>query len=228
MSKRIMLVEDDRVIAKLLIDNLSFEGFTVKWAERGEQAMRVAREFEPDLILLDLMLPHRFDGLQLCRAFSQGAQRIPVIVVSARTQKDERIAGLTLGADDYVTKPFALDELLARINAVLRRTTPRIRELSFGDVKVDFVRLRAWRGREELVMTDREFAILRYLAERAGVIVSRDELLRAIWGYASAPLTRTVDNFIFRLRHKIEVDPKHPRYIRTVYGDGYRLTLESR
>jgi two-component system, OmpR family, alkaline phosphatase synthesis response regulator PhoP len=226
MSKRILLVEDDRSIAKLLLHNLSFEGFTVEWSERGEDAIQVARAFKPDLVLLDVMLPQGFDGLQLCRALSQGTERVPVIVVSARGEKDDRILGLTLGADDYVTKPFALDELLARINAVLRRSTPRLRQVSFGDVIIDFVGLRAWRGKEELVMTDREFDILRYLAERAGAIVSRDELLRAIWGYADTPLTRTVDNFVFRLRHKLEADPKHPRYIRTVYGDGYRLTID--
>jgi DNA-binding response OmpR family regulator len=226
MSKRILLVEDDRAIASLLMHNLTYEGFTVEWAERGEDALRSVRKFQPDLVLLDLMLPQGFDGLQLCRALSQGTQRVPVIVVSARGQKDDRIKGLTLGADDYVAKPFALDELLARVNAVLRRAAPRIRELTIGGVRVDFVRLQAWRGHEELVLTDREFDILRYLAERAGTIVSRDELLRAIWGYADMPLTRTVDNFVFRLRHKLEADPRHPKYIRTVYGDGYRLTLD--
>jgi DNA-binding response OmpR family regulator len=131
-----------------------------------------------------------------------------------------------MGADDYVVKPFALDELLARVNAVLRRTTRRLDQLKLGDTIVDFRQLRAFKGRRALELTDREFEILRHLAERAGGIVTREELLRLVWGYSNAPLTRTVDNFVFRLRRKIERDPHHPQYIRTAYGDGYRLTLE--
>jgi DNA-binding response OmpR family regulator len=227
MSKRILVVEDDPVIARLLQDNLTFEGFAVSACNRGEKALSAAKEFQPDLVLLDLMLPQGFDGLQLCRAFAQGATRVPVIVLSAKGTKEDRVSGLTLGADDYVAKPFALDELLARINAVLRRATPRIRELTLGETTINFVELRAEKQGRELVLTDREFDILRYLAERTGTIVGRDELLRAVWGYSDAPLTRSVDNFIFRLRHKIEADPKHPQFIRTVYGDGYRLTLKT-
>ena len=129
------------------------------------------------------------------------------------------------GADDYVTKPFAFDELLARIHAVLRRTIVRLDELRLGDIVIDFRRLRAFTGNNALILTDKEFEILRYLAERAGKIVSRDELLHLVWGYESTPVTRTVDNFIFRLRQKIEIDPRHPQFIHTVYGDGYRLTV---
>jgi two-component system response regulator VicR len=146
-----------------------------------------------------------------------------VIILSARGQKEDRIRGLTLGADDYVTKPFALDELLARVHAVLRRTKPRIDQLTLGNTVIDFRRLRAYCGAKPVELTDREFEILRCLAERAGSVVTRDELLHLVWGYANAPLTRTVDNFIFRLRHKLERDPKHPAFIRKAYGDGYRL-----
>jgi DNA-binding response OmpR family regulator len=224
MTKRILVIEDDTSIARLLRDNLAFEGFVVAWSETGDDAIEVSRQFAPDLVLLDLMLPRHVDGLELCRQFTQGPNRIPVIIVSALGEKEDRIRGLTLGADDYVVKPFALDELLARIKAVLRRTTPRVDELKLGDTTIDFARLRAFIGTRELVLTDREFEIMRCLAERAGTIVSRDELLRIVWGYSDAPLTRTVDNFIFRLRHKIEPDPHHPRYIRTAYGGGYRLT----
>lgn len=225
MTKRILLVEDDRAIARLLRDNLTFEGFAVAWCETGDDAIQVSREVGADLVLLDLMLPRNVDGMELCRRFATGLNRIPVIIVSARGQKEDRVRGLTLGADDYVVKPFALDELLARINAVLRRTTPRVDVLTLGDTVIDFVRLCAHAGKDELVLSDREFDILRCLAERAGAVVTRDELLRIVWGYAEAPLTRTVDNFIFRLRHKIEPDPRHPRYLRTAYGDGYRLMV---
>lgn len=225
MTKRILLVEDDKALARLLRDNLAYEGFEVQWSERGETVAQLAAEFNPNLFLLDLMLPSGFDGLEICRHVAQSHARVPVIILSARAQKEDRVRGLMLGADDYIVKPFALDELLARIHAVLRRSTPRLGQVRLGDTVVDFVRLKAQKSGAELVMTDREYEILRCLVERAGTIVSRDELLRVVWGYTSAPLTRTVDNFIFRLRHKLEPDPRHPIYIRTAYGDGYRLTL---
>jgi DNA-binding response OmpR family regulator len=169
------------------------------------------------------MLPPGIDAYDLCRSFSD-VQGKAVIIISARGQKEERVRGLRLGADDYIVKPFALDELLARIQAVLRRTTPRPDTLKLGDVEVDFRRLRATRQNRELSLTDREFEILRHLAGREGRLVTRTELLQLVWGYKEAPLTRTVDSFIFRLRRKIEPDPHHPRYIRTAHGDGYRLT----
>jgi DNA-binding response OmpR family regulator len=225
MTKRILLVEDDKAIARLLRDNLTYEGFVVAWSELGSDAWKMSKQFLPDLVLLDLMLPNNVDGIELCEKFSREPDRIPVIIVSARGQKEDRVRGLTLGADDYVVKPFALDELLARINAVLRRSTPRVNELTLGETTIDFLRLKATIGRRELVLTDREFEILRCLAERSGSVVTRDELLRLVWGYSDAPLTRTVDNFVFRLRHKIEPDPHHPKYIRTAYGDGYRLVV---
>jgi DNA-binding response OmpR family regulator len=226
MTKRVLIVEDDKAIARLLRDNLQYEGFAVEWSETGQDALQKAKHFAPDLVLLDLMLPHGTDGFELCRALTHGRDHIPVIILTARGQKEDRIRGLTLGADDYIVKPFALDELLARINAVLRRTKPRMEQLKLGETTIDFRRLRAFKGKHELVLTDREFEILRHLADRAGGVVSREELLRLVWGYSDAPLTRTVDNFVFRLRRKIERDPHHPQYIRTAYGDGYRLTLE--
>jgi DNA-binding response OmpR family regulator len=226
MSKRILLVEDDKAIAKVLTDTLEFEGFKVAHSATGSDARQIARQFLPDLVLLDLMLPKGLDGLELCRAFANDPTHVPVIVMTAKGEKEDRVRGLTVGADDYVVKPFALDELLARIKAVLRRTTARLESLTLGKTKIDFRTLRAVSGNKELVMTDREFEVLRCLAEKAGTVVSRDELLQTVWGYADAPLTRTVDNFIFRLRHKLERDPRHPRYIRTAYGTGYRLVLD--
>ena len=192
--------------------------------DSGRDALAVVKRFTPDL-LLDIMLPHGPDGFDICRALNEGPHRIPVIILSARGQKEDRIRGLTLGADDHATKPFALDELLARVHAVLRRTTPRIDQLTLGSTVIDFRRLRASCGAKPVELTDREFEILRRLAERAGSIVTRDELLHLVWGYADAPLTRTVDNSILRLRHKLEPDPRHPIYIRKAYGDGYRLTI---
>jgi len=226
MGKRVLLIEDDHAIARLLRDNLVFDGFVVEWLDTGRDALARAKQFAPDLVLLDLMLPGHADGFQLVQSFSQGADRTPVIVITARGEKQDRIRGLTLGADDYVCKPFALDELLARIHAVLRRSKPPMEHLTIGETTIDFQRLRAVRAGKEVSFTDREFEVLRHLAERAGSIVSRDELLHLVWRYPETPMTRTVDNFIFRLRHKIEPDPHHPRYIKTAYGDGYRLMIE--
>jgi DNA-binding response OmpR family regulator len=225
MTKRILLIEDDHAIARVLCDNLVFERFAVEWSADGRNAAALAKAFAPDLILLDLMLPKGVDGFELCRTLTLGPNRTPVIIITARGQKEDRVRGLTLGADDYVVKPFALEELLARIHAVLRRSKPPIERLTLGRIVIDFKQLRAFSGTQELAMTDREFEILRHLVERAGSVVTRDELLHLVWGYADAPLTRTVDNFISRLRQKIEPDPHHPQYIRTAYGDGYRLTI---
>jgi two-component system alkaline phosphatase synthesis response regulator PhoP len=225
MNKRILLIEDDRAIGRLMQGNLQFEGFDVEWCETGGQAEEKVRQFSPHLVLLDLMLPTGVDGLEICRALTESRERTPVIILTAKDQQADKVRGLMAGADDYVTKPFAFDELLARIHAVLRRTTARLDELRLGETVIDFRRLRAFTGTQALILTDKEFEILRYLAERAGKIVSRDELLHLVWGYESPPVTRTVDNFIFRLRQKIERDPRHPQFIHTVYGDGYRLTI---
>ena len=222
-TKRILIIEDDKAIARLLTDNLEYEGFRVETCESGLDALAVVKRFTPDLLLLDVMLPHGPDGFEICRALNDGPGRTPVIILSARGHKEDRIRGLTLGADDYVTKPFALDELLARVHAVLRRTKPPIDQLKLGNTVIDFRRLRAYCGTKPVELTDREFEILRCLADRAGNVVTRDELLHLVWGYSDAPLTRTVDNFILRLRHKLEPDPRRPTYIRKAYGDGYRL-----
>jgi DNA-binding response OmpR family regulator len=223
MTKRVLIVEDDKSIARLLRDNLEYEGFSVEWAANGHEALEKAQQHPPDLVLLDLMLPPGIDAYELCRTFSE-AHGKAVIIITARGQKEERIRGLRLGADDYIVKPFALDELLARVHAVLRRTSPPPDVLRLGDVEIDFRRLRAMKAGRELTLTDREFEILRHLAGRDGRLVTRTELLQLVWGYKEAPITRTVDSFIFRLRRKIEPDPHHPRYIRTAHGDGYRLT----
>ena len=235
MTKRLLLIEDDDAIGRLLRDNLQREGYEVSWCLNGPDGVEQFKEFMPDLVILDLMLPGGMNGFEVCqfigrRSLAQGRVQTPVIIVTARDEQTDRVRGLNVGADDYVVKPFDVAELLARIRAVLRRTRrtkPPIGKLKLGNTVIDFLRLRASRGKKELVLTDREFEVLRYLAERAGGVVTRDELLSLVWGYQRIPLTRTVDNFIFRLRQKIEPDPHKPTYIRTCYGDGYRLTGET-
>lgn len=220
---RIMVVEDDRSIAHVLQDGLIFEGFSVECIHDGREALRGVDRFLPHLILLDLTLPG-VDGLELCRAFTMRQERPSIIMLTARSQNDDKVLGLRLGADDYVTKPFAFNELLARVQAVLRRAHPFVDELRLdADTVIDFRRSIVARNDGVLNISDREFELLRCLAERAGKTVTREELLRIVWGYADMPLTRLVDNAIVRLRRKIERDPHHPRLIRTVHGDGYTL-----
>jgi DNA-binding response OmpR family regulator len=222
MKKRILVVEDDAALARVVGDNLVFEGFEVAFVADGDLAVSRARAFGPDLVLLDLMLPGR-SGFDLFEALHQSG-RTPVIVLTARGEKVDKLRGLNLGADDYITKPFDLEELLARIHAVLRRTRPAVERLELDAVSVDFQARIARRGSRTLHLTHREFELLRYLAERPGRVVYRDELLREVWGYPETPLTRSVDHAIARLRKKIERDARHPRFIHTVHGDGYRLT----
>ena len=226
MKKRVLVVEDDPVLTRVLRDNLTFEGFDVQSVSDGSLAQSVAKEFAPDLVLLDVNLPGQ-SGFELCEAWRQRSQ-VPIILLTAMGQKGDKIRGLQLGADDYVTKPFDLEELLARIHAVLRRTRSFGNRLVLGDVTVDFAARTAMRGETELDLTHRDLEILRYLASRPHTIVSRDELLRAVWGYPDTAATRAVDHAIARLRKKIEEKPHKPRYIHTVHGDGYYLSPDGR
>jgi DNA-binding response OmpR family regulator len=223
MKRRILVVEDDASLARLLCDNLLYEGFEVSLAADGHRALKEHETFRPDLVVLDLTLPG-LDGLEVCRRLNRAQSRTGIIVLTARTQKEDKVHGLRLGADDYITKPFALDELLARIDAVLRRLQPADDNLVLGSLRIDFKRYAAERNNEKVPFSQREFEVLRYMGARAGKVVSRDELLRNVWGFQNIPLTRSVDNLIARLRWKIEPDPENPCYIHTVYGDGYRLT----
>ena len=222
MNQRILIVEDDPAITRMVRDNLIYEGYQVECVSNGDLALNEVHSFAPDLVLLDLMLPG-LNGFEICRAISEAPTRIPVIILSARSQSADKIHGFDVGADDYVTKPFGLDELLARIHAVLRRTNSAPDRLELGEVHVDFAAMQATKGKESLTLTPREFEVLRLLSSHRDKVVSREQLLRSVWGYGEVPLTRAVDNFIARLRSKIEVDPRHPRYLQTVYGDGYRL-----
>jgi two-component system alkaline phosphatase synthesis response regulator PhoP len=222
MKKRILIVEDDAPLARVLRDNLTFDGFDVTWADDGDAALDKARAVPPDLIVLDLMLPSS-DGFDLCSLLRQGGHT-PIIILTGLSQKADKLRGLNLGADDYITKPFDLEEFLARVRAVLRRARPSIETLTLGEVTVDFRARRATTPRGLLHLTYREFELLQYLAERQERAVYRGELLHEVWGYANAPTTRSVDHAIARLRKKIEPDPRHPTFIHTVHGDGYYLS----
>jgi DNA-binding response OmpR family regulator len=225
MKKRILIVEDDAALAQVVCDILVFEGFDVELVTDGSVAIDRAREFMPDLVLLDLTLPGR-NGFDLCEVIRRGG-RAGVIILTARGRKADKVHGLGLGADDYVTKPFDVDELLARIRAVIRRTRSGVDHLTLGAVFIDFVALRASDGIRALHLTRREFDLLHYLAERSDRVVYRDELLREVWGYPELPNTRSVDHAIARLRKKVEADPHNPRFVHTVHGDGYQLRVPS-
>jgi two-component system response regulator VicR len=223
MPARILIVEDDPIFRSVMRDNLIFEGYRVDAVADGNAALAHVRSFSPDLVVLDLTLPD-WDGLDLCPLLHQGG-KIPIIILSARGQKVDKIRGLKLGADDYITKPTDLDELLARIRVVLRRSRPTIDRLQVGRLLIDFRASTASSGSASVRLTHREFELLRYLAERRDKVVHRDELLREVWGYLDATVTtRSVDQTIARLRKKIEPDPRRPEFIRTVHGDGYCLS----
>jgi two-component system response regulator VicR len=226
IKKRILVVEDDRALAKVLRDNLTFDGFDVEWVANGNLAVTRVNALNPDLVVLDITLPGR-SGFDICTELRQRG-RVPILMLTARSQKADKLKGLDLGADDYVTKPFDLEEFLARVRAVLRRTRPSSDALTMGTITVDFVSQAASRGDRLLHLTHREFEILQYLAERPGQVVERSVLLREVWGYKQAPFTRLVDNAIARLRKKLEPDLHQPQFIHTVRGDGYALTPEGR
>jgi DNA-binding response OmpR family regulator len=226
---RILVVEDDPAILRGVADNLKFEGYEVRTATDGETAYRMCGSEPPNLIVLDLMLP-RMSGLELCRKLRSEGVQIPILMLTAKSEESDRVLGLDLGADDYVTKPFSLRELLARIRALLRRAQPGEPlpvELRFGNVEIDFLRFEVRRNGKSVEMTRKEFAVLRLLASRAGRAVTRDELLNEVWGYEAYPVSRTVDNHVAGLRAKLERDPTNPQYIRTVHGIGYKFVNET-
>jgi DNA-binding response OmpR family regulator len=222
---RILVVEDDPAILRGVSDNLRLESYEVVTAADGEAGDRLAHEARPDLIVLDLMLPKR-SGYELCRKLRSEGLTTPVLMLTARGEEADRILGLDLGADDYVTKPFSVRELLARIRALLRRAhppRPLPDELQFGDVEVDFRSYEAKKGGAPVDLTPKEFQLLRLLAARAGEVVSRGELLEDVWGYDTLPNTRTVDNHVASLRAKLEPDTPESRHIQTVHGVGYKF-----
>jgi len=220
---RLLIVEDDEGIALGLEDDLRMEGYDVVVARDGEQAVRVAAEQSFDLIILDLMLPKK-DGYQVCRELRRAGLRTPIIMLTARAQDAEKVLGLELGADDYMTKPFNPMELRARVKAVLRRAKGEsLPTYRFGDVDVDFRRCEATRGGVPVDLSTIEFKLLTAFIERRGAVLSRDHLLSAVWGHDVHVTDRAVDNHIVGLRRKIEADPAEPRFIVSVRGMGYRF-----
>lgn len=222
---RILIVEDDPAILRGLADNLTYEGYEVLTATDGETGFSIQQGKKPDLIVLDLMLP-RMSGLEFCRKLRDKGVATPLLMLTARSEEADRIVGLDLGADDYVTKPFSVRELMARVRALLRRSQAATRQpaqLKFHDVEVDFRRYAAKRKGKAVDMTRKEFATLRFLASRSGEVVTRDELLNEVWGYETYPISRTVDNHIAALRAKLESVPSRPRHIQTVHGVGYKF-----
>jgi DNA-binding response OmpR family regulator len=228
--KRILIIEDDVAILRGLKDNLEYESYEVLTATDGEQGYGLIQEKKPDLIILDLMLP-KMSGYELCRKVRDEGLTTPILMLTARGEEMDRVVGLDLGADDYVTKPFSVPELLARIRAIIRRvqkakTGDLPGELKFGEISIDFKCFEARKGEEILNMSRKEFGVLRLLAARKGEVVTRDELLDEVWGYDQYPTTRTVDNHIGLIRNKIEDDPSKPHHLITVHGVGYKLVLD--
>ncbi|WP_394840051.1 response regulator transcription factor [Pendulispora rubella] len=227
-KKTILIIEDEPHIVLGLRDSLEFEGFRVVSAARGGEGVQLARNETPDAIILDLMLPD-MNGYAVCEELRRWSPFVPIIMLTARSQETDKIRGLDAGADDYVTKPFSVGELIARIRAIFRRaarvvgTAPETFEI--GEASVNFAAHTLTRSGEVLQLSFYEVELLRLLNERAGQPVSRDEILHKIWGLDASPSNRTVDNFIVKLRKKIEISPDKPKHILTVYGYGYKLAL---
>jgi DNA-binding response OmpR family regulator len=222
---KILIIEDDRAISKALESNLRSEGYEIESATDGPTGLDRARDPSQDLILLDLMLP-RLSGEEICRALRQEGITTPILFLTAKGEEEQRVAGFELGADDYVSKPFSMRELLGRIQAILKRAAGQKHLLAhyrFGDVSVDFVKMEVHRGDRIVFLTTRELAILRLMVSNKGVVISRDRLLNEVWGYEAYPTTRTVDNQIVKLRQKLEANPENPQHILTVRGTGYKF-----
>ena len=226
---RILIVEDDPSILLGLERNLKFEGYEVMSAKDGERGLQLAVDKSPDLIVLDIMLP-KLNGYELCRHLRKIKISVPIIMLTARGQEIDKVMGLELGADDYVTKPFSIVELLARIKAVLRRAKRFEQEMTsftFDDVEIDFERHTVMKDGELLDLSAREFNLLRFLISNNGKALSRSEILNEVWGYDYYGTQRTVDNLISNLRQKLETDPDNPEHILTVWGVGYRFLTKT-
>lgn len=226
MSKRILLIEDEPGLVLTLSDRLRSEGYTVETVSDGETGLERATGEPFDLVVLDVMLPRK-NGFDVCRDLRQRGVPTPIIMLTARGQVVDKVVGLKLGADDYLTKPFEMIELLARLESLLRRAPAfaavSVESYRFGNISVDFRRAEVYRDDRMIELSAREFQLLRYFIEHRGSTLSRDELLNEVWGYNSMPTTRTVDVHIAWLRQKIESNPRHPQFILTVHGLGYKF-----
>lgn len=220
---RVLIVEDDPSMAAALRDGFESEGYEVRVANDGTSGLSAAVSDPPDLLILDVMLP-KMSGLDLCRKLREDGSRLPIIMLTARSQEIDKVIGLRTGADDYLSKPFGFMELLARVEALLRRATPHDTSvLQFGDIRMDLEKREVRRKGQQLDLSPREFRLLAYLVRHRGAVIERETLLDAVWGYQNAPLTRTVDMHVAKLRRKLEEDPANPQLIVTVHRAGYRF-----
>jgi DNA-binding response OmpR family regulator len=225
--KRILVIEDEPQMLLGLRDNLELEGYEVQTAGDGEEGLARAASFSPDLVILDVMLPKK-NGFDVCRELRSRSITTPIVMLTARSAETDKVLGLELGADDYVTKPFSITELLARVRAVLRRTgaqkpMPINEVVRIGEIEIDFKLHQARRGKSRIEFTAREFDLLRYFVQHTGQVVTREQILNEVWGYEEFPTTRTIDNFVAKLRQKIERAPHAPEHILTIHGSGYKF-----
>src|SRR5215472_909715 len=234
----VLVVEDSRPMQRTLQRLFESDGLQVQIAPDGMAGLENFRKRPPSVVVLDLKLP-RLPGKELCRAFKSHAPSVPVVVLSANADVEDKVLLLELGADDYVTKPFSPKELLARVRRAMRRSGAKARTVSevgpkqishevltLGDARIDFTSMEVIGSGEAVTLTTQEFKLLKYLASSAGRVVSREELLNEVWGYQNYPSTRTVDNHVLRLRQKLEPDPAQPRFLLTMHGAGYKLVLD--
>lgn len=226
---KILICEDEPAMRMGLKDNLEFENYEVDTTEDGETGLNKILENQYDLIILDVMMP-KMSGFDVCKSARKNGITTPIILLTAKGEEIDKVLGLELGADDYVTKPFSLRELLARIKAILRRgelntKTVEDKDILIGNLMVNFGTYQAKVKNKDVQMSHKEFEILHYLWKKKNATVSRDELLTEVWGFEETPTTRTVDNFILKLRQKIEKDSNHPQFILTVHGVGYKLVI---
>ncbi|HSR52254.1 MAG TPA: response regulator transcription factor [Acidobacteriota bacterium] len=232
MKRKVLIVEDEEAMGVALRDGFQYEGYDVSLATDGTQALEKVGQEEPDLMILDVMLP-KVNGLDVCKTLRKDGNRVPIIMLTARGQEIDRVRGLKIGADDYVTKPFSLMELMARVEALLRRSSFASEDQDeddgptsyrFSDVEIDFKKHEARKDGGPIELSPREFSLMRFFVQHRGEVVSRDTLLDAVWGYDSIPFTRTVDAHIAKLRKKIEDEPSDPHHIVTVHRLGYKFT----
>jgi DNA-binding response OmpR family regulator len=227
IMERLLIIEDETPMRTALADLLAAEGYRVMTAADGESGLQRALAEKPDLILLDIMLP-KLDGFALCAELRRLSNAVPVLMLTAKGQIEDRVTGLDAGADDYLVKPFSTEELLARVRALLRRVERKAKspsKLRLGETEIDLARQTAVRGKKPVHLTAKEFAMLRLMAEAEGQPVTRERFLDVVWGYTAFPTTRTVDNHVASLRAKLEKNPDAPRWLKTVHGVGYRLEL---
>lgn len=226
-GRHVLVVEDEPQLRSMLTDNLEFEGYKVTAVASGEEGLAALSQQAFALVLLDVMLPG-MSGFDVCQTVRARGTRVPIIVLTARTQEGDRVKGLDLGADDYVSKPFSVRELMARVRAQVRRDDWHLvsgEEFSFGDVLVKPRQRLVMRNGRRVPLSAREFELLRYLFAHRNEVVSREQLLRDVWGYSELSITRTVDNYVAKLRNHLETKPHEPRYLITVHGTGYQLLV---